>query len=631
MSDTPNPAEFRFKPALFRAMLMAGLALGSARATTYSITNTTMAVAKDGVCGFMEALAANNLKTAMNECPAPVGATTINLSPGTYTPPWGIEVWASVTVRCPSGICAIDAGSLNEDLFTIDWENNPYVVLYRLTLKQSTGNTNSISGLVALGGTLRLEESAINGFKTVGVSLRAGTGHTILRSTLSGNGYGLSLWDNAGLVSQSNTISNNWMGVQTGDAAFTDYGSVISNNTDAGVWVGRFADVLWERTTIRGNRNRGAYFDQYCEAKLYYCTIERNTTSSNGAGIFVAASSGANPNGTGAHVTVTSSTISNNKAAGNGGGAYVNGLLTLNNVTLSNDTAARGGGAYYELYTSTSYLDFAKSTVAFNRATVSGGGVVSITSGPNFHTAGCIIAQNSAPLHPDVSGNVTSRETLFGNVTGFTGTHDRDPAPANPLLGPLMDNAGPNRVLTHALLKGSPAIDKGTELTSIIDDARGFPRPASGTWDLGAYEVGPLETELLTVVSSSGWHARQDDNGLSNRAGTVMRSGAVGNYVTYAVAVPAGVSTGTPYTIQVQAKTSADGAKVELATSPGTTQFTAIGELDLYTSTTKLTRFNRTFSFTSPGIKHFRFRITGKNASSSGYFCFFDYIRIDQQ
>src|SRR5262249_50874775 len=73
--------------------------------------------------------------------------------------------------------------------------------------------------------------------------------------------------------------------------------------------------------------------------------------------------------------------------------------------------------------------------------------------------------------------------------------------PLDPLLGPLQDNGGPT--FTHALLTGSPAIDKGKNLTNPLatTDQRGtgfvrtFDDPAimnatggDGT-DIGAVEV----------------------------------------------------------------------------------------------------------------------------------------------
>ena len=55
------------------------------------------------------------------------------------------------------------------------------------------------------------------------------------------------------------------------------------------------------------------------------------------------------------------------------------------------------------------------------------------------------------------------------------------------LLGPLTDNGG--FTPTHALLDGSPALERGVA-TCLAADQRGYPRffPAAGSCDSGAYE-----------------------------------------------------------------------------------------------------------------------------------------------
>ena len=77
----------------------------------------------------------------------------------------------------------------------------------------------------------------------------------------------------------------------------------------------------------------------------------------------------------------------------------------------------------------------------------------------------------------------------FLNATG-------DIRNTDPLLGPLQNNGGPTP--THALLPGSPAIDKGKSF-GVTTDQRGKPRPfdnptispapGGNNSDIGAYEV----------------------------------------------------------------------------------------------------------------------------------------------
>jgi hypothetical protein len=82
-----------------------------------------------------------------------------------------------------------------------------------------------------------------------------------------------------------------------------------------------------------------------------------------------------------------------------------------------------------------------------------------------------------------------------GNLIGTSG------AAINPQLGPLGDNQGPT--LTHALLKGSPAIDAGRpnavpgQLGVPGNDQRGdeFARVVNGRLDIGAVEFKEVEPD----------------------------------------------------------------------------------------------------------------------------------------
>jgi hypothetical protein len=70
----------------------------------------------------------------------------------------------------------------------------------------------------------------------------------------------------------------------------------------------------------------------------------------------------------------------------------------------------------------------------------------------------------------------------------------------DPRLGPLQDNGG--QVWTHALLPGSPAIDRGDNQVSLYTDSRGWECPATSggcvmfertvgeATDIGAFEFG---------------------------------------------------------------------------------------------------------------------------------------------
>ena len=74
---------------------------------------------------------------------------------------------------------------------------------------------------------------------------------------------------------------------------------------------------------------------------------------------------------------------------------------------------------------------------------------------------------------------------IVGNTNGcqfVSGPQDQ--VGADPKVGPLADNGG--NTLTHALAKGSPAIDQADALVAPALDQRGLART---TPDIGAYEL----------------------------------------------------------------------------------------------------------------------------------------------
>src|SRR5262249_46802976 len=121
-----------------------------------------------------------------------------------------------------------------------------------------------------------------------------------------------------------------------------------------------------------------------------------------------------------------------------------------------------------------------------------------------------------------VAGNVatTSGPDLFSSVVGFTTTGDYNlvgvadsggvalggtnnltgtlVTPLNAKLGPLAPNGGPTQ--THALLAGSPAIDKVSNPLTLLTDQRGKARTFGPQTDIGAYELSAAPPTVLSVV-----------------------------------------------------------------------------------------------------------------------------------
>ncbi|MGF1473018.1 MAG: choice-of-anchor Q domain-containing protein [Rubrobacteraceae bacterium] len=314
--------------------------------------------------------------------------------------------------------------------------------------------------------------------------------------------------------------------------------------SDRVFYIGNKAQAVIEQLTITGGdagSGGGGIFVDNSTLSLEDAAVRGNRTNFFGGGIFQF----------GGSVTISSSTVSDNVGVEGGGIYQSGGTLTVVESTISGNsgapgrTAGRGGGIYQAAGTMT----VESSTISGNRALEIGGGILSsggatITnstiSGNNagatnqsggggvYNAAGLVdityttITNNSALGFPDGSGvvNVDSARAEVGssiiagnqdgdvdvdgaprqsftskgyNVIGtggatgaFTTSGDRTNV-TNPLLGPLADNSGPTQ--THALLKGSPAIDRVTKgCPPPATDQRAVARPQGATCDSGSFE-----------------------------------------------------------------------------------------------------------------------------------------------
>ncbi|MET0229514.1 MAG: choice-of-anchor Q domain-containing protein [Rhodanobacteraceae bacterium] len=200
--------------------------------------------------------------------------------------------------------------------------------------------------------------------------------------------------------------------------------------------------------------------------------------------------------------TITSSTISNNRAlcdgpcgdytVGGGGavGSWSPKVFTISNTTLSGNTSdLRGGGLYLRNLGAVALLN----TTITNNTAPEGSGIADAAAqaGYPFSIESSIIAGNHVP------DGATSQEIV--TVLDIAGSHDLiasanvalpgDTLGGDPVLGALADNGGPT--LTHAVLAGSPAIDAGSNIANLDTDQRGgaYVRVSGAAADIGAFEA----------------------------------------------------------------------------------------------------------------------------------------------
>ena len=293
----------------------------------------------------------------------------------------------------------------------------------------------------------------------------------------------------------------------TGDLDITDGMTTINGG---GVVIGTDADAA----NNTGFDDRVFHVLGGATATIDGVTI-RNGRSSRGYDFFDSGGGILN-NGT---LNLSRSTVSGNSAGGDvgfGGGICNNGgTLTLTSSTVSGNTATFGGGG---VFTARSLTRIENSTITDNTALPDrGSGVAGFDA--RTEVSSSIVAANEntdVDFALDDTGTFSSGNYNLigdGNATGeFDGSGDQTNV-SDPRLGHLADNGGPTK--THALLAGSPAIDKGN--TDLTVDQRGEPRPfddpnippATGgdDSDIGAFEA----QEVLNRAPDA-----KDDNPTTN-------------------------------------------------------------------------------------------------------------------
>ncbi len=240
---------------------------------------------------------------------------------------------------------------------------------------------------------------------------------------------------------------------------------------------------------------------------LIGCHITNNYALSAGGGIR-----------TDSPITIINSTISNNGTDGGGGGIANFANLTITNSTITGNTAGTGGG----IYNFTGIVTITSSTITDNQASSASSASGIDRSGGSLTVRNTIIAGNrNNSTIAEVHGHSTSSHNQYvsqgynlignvGDVTDFNQTGDQTGV-TNPMLAALANNGGPTP--THALLAGSPAIDKGNSfglasdqrgLLRPVDDASIAPATGGDNSDIGAFEVQLPKVRISSITKVGG-------------------------------------------------------------------------------------------------------------------------------
>jgi hypothetical protein len=395
-----------------------------------------------------------------------VAGDTIMIGPGVYNEQSALVINKNLTLTgTDAATTIVDRGGMGQIVFISSSATS--VVISGLTLRNGyTNNSSGGAGIINYGG-LSIDDSIVGdsrGEVCPGGGIRNANGATLtLNNTLIANNSTIGATLGGGIYNTGALILND---------------SIVSGNTAGGEGGGIFNDSPGVITMTNS-------------------TVSRNTAEFNGGGIA----------SRGGVVSMSNSTISGNTAGGAGGGLRLTlGARALIRNSTFSGSAANSDNSGAIAVSSSSVLSLESSTIAGNRA--SGGGAPYAGGISNLGTAtitNTIIAGNTARFEKDCDGAFTSGGYNLIGDSGDTcvlssapgdqiGTTDN---PIDPRLGPLQDNGGPS--LTHALLAGSPARDKGSPATPgsgagacPASDQRIVARTLGGRCDVGAYEFSGI-------------------------------------------------------------------------------------------------------------------------------------------
>jgi parallel beta-helix repeat protein/predicted outer membrane repeat protein len=472
---------------------------------TFNVTTALDGVTSgDGRRSLREAITAANSNPGADVIVVPAGVFRIALAgAGEDANLTGdFDVTGAVTIRgAGAGLTVIDGQQLDRVFDVFGTAPGSIAVLLQGVAVRN-GNVTGHGGGVQVGNAnLVVRDGTVTGNRASltggGVSNGAAPGTenvTLVRTTVGRNvagtdGGGLSVFGTSVLTLRDSTVRRNVAassggGISAGTATLTN--STVSGNI-ANVGGGiRASTANLTNSTVSGNS--AAAFGGGIRAEtatLTGCTVSGNTAADGDGGGIRAQTA-----------TLTNCTVSGNTATD--GGGIIASVARLTNSTVSGNTAGSEGGGV-DAFTAT----LLNCTVVENIAHT-GGGLFHNPGGGTFSVRNTLIALNLvdfAGAGPDVSGEFTSQgHNLIGigtGGTGFTGVGDIVGTSANPIdpkLGTLANNGG--RTMTHALLAGSRAIDRGDNAGVPASDQRGpgFPRKKDGNGDgLATVDIGAFE------------------------------------------------------------------------------------------------------------------------------------------
>ncbi|HQL94865.1 MAG TPA: PASTA domain-containing protein [Candidatus Hydrogenedentes bacterium] len=252
----------------------------------------------------------------------------------------------------------------------------------------------------------------------------------------------------------------------------------VADNGGGGIYsiggILRMSDCEIVNNTAGGHGGGGVLVDSL-EAEN--CLFSGNLSRGTGGGLL-------SPDGEASPKRLTGCVFSDNVARGHGGGASFDyrGPTTLVNCVFTRNSAAFSAG-----FSAGRQTEAVNCLVAGNTASDSGGGLLGSCILKN-----CIVWGNTAPQTPEIGlyGGSVNHSCIGGGYEG-EGNISADPL----LVG---TSGGSPR-----LRAGSPCIDTGTADGAPRTDLLGVLRPQGSGVDMGPYEGGVSEGDIVTLTVST--------------------------------------------------------------------------------------------------------------------------------
>jgi CSLREA domain-containing protein len=512
-----------------------------------STVDTVDANPGDGLCA--DASGACTLRAAIQETNALPGPDSITLPAGTYAltiPGFAEDLSATGDLDITDDLTISGAG---QDATIIDGSGLDRVI--HTLLSPGAAVLVEISSLTVRNGiALPTDPTSSEGIGGEGGGVLNENGLMLLtrvttRDSFAAREGGGIANENGDLTIVDNAIINNEGGSGGGlsnRGTATVRATLVSGNgspaNGGGISSGggslTLTDSQVTRNTVRAFTGGGIYSSGTL-------TVERSFINENTAGISPVLPLRGEGGGVyaGVSANIRDSSIAGNRANNTGGGVGSDvGDLTLTNVTVSGNSAGVSGGGIAHGTRPTgpqpASMTLANVTVSGNSAATGGGGIANggdgntatanltnVTMGNNSagssgaslaNTAGDTVSLKNTILAgsepgANCGGSITSggHNLDSGNTCGLAAMGDIVNN-SDPLLGPLQGNGGLTD--THALLRGSPAIDMADNVACPAADQRGVARPIDGNsdgvavCDMGAYEAQASTGQPSTMTST---------------------------------------------------------------------------------------------------------------------------------